>query len=126
MRIEQALDRFAMQPISRQQPLQSGQKASLSFEQILKGAQSDEGVKFSKHALLRMEQRDLSLADTERAQLNEAVQTANGKGIRDSLVLLGGKAFIVNVPNNVVVTVVGKEEMAEQTVFTNIDGVILA
>ena len=40
------------------------------------------------------------------------------KGARDSLILMGELAFVVNVPSKTVVTALTKDQMKEQ-VFTN-------
>jgi flagellar operon protein len=87
------------------------------------GAQ--QGVKFSGHALQRIERRGISLDASTTARLNEGVSRAASKGARDSLVLVDDTAFVVSVPNRTVITAVDREHMKEQ-VFTNIDSAVIA
>ncbi|HBR31049.1 MAG TPA: hypothetical protein DD733_03085, partial [Clostridiales bacterium] len=44
---------------------------------------------------------------------------------RDSLILMNSRAFIVNIPSNVVITVMDGGEVSEQKVFTNLDGAVI-
>jgi len=86
--------------------------------------QSFESILFSKHAEKRLHSRGLAISDIEQSKLEGAVSTLEKKGAKDSLVLMGELAFIVNVPSKTVVTALSKEQMKEQ-VFTNIDSTIL-
>ena len=49
---------------------------------------------------------------------------AEQKGIRDSLVIVDQLAFIVNVPNQTVVTAMDSTETNEN-IFTNINGAVI-
>ena len=49
---------------------------------------------------------------------------AKEKGINESLVIVDELAFIVNVPNNTVITAINQNE-ANENVFTNIDGAVI-
>ncbi len=82
------------------------------------------GITLSTHARARLEQagRDLGASDMER--LARAVSSAGEKGARESLVLMDGLAFVVNVPNRTVVTAVGGSRLKEG-VFTNIDSAVI-
>ena len=57
-------------------------------------------------------------------RLQEAVSRAEQKGSRDSLILDGDQAFLVNIPNKTVVTAVDMMELRDR-VFTNIDSTVL-
>ena len=105
---------------------ETGQTADgLSFSDILK--QKQEGVtgslKFSKHASIRLEQRGISLTDGQVKRLEDGTMRASMKGIKDSLVIVDDMAFIVNVPNQTVVTAMDSKNTAEN-IFTNIDGAV--
>ena len=106
---------------------ETGQTADgLSFSDILK--QKQEGVtssslKFSKHASIRLEQRGISLTDGQVKRLEDGTMRASMKGIKDSLVIVDELAFIVNVPNQTVVTAMDSKNTAEN-IFTNIDGAV--
>lgn len=82
-------------------------------------------LKFSGHAKTRLESRDLSLSNVEMQKLESAVSKAEKKGANDLLVLMDEKAFIINVPNNTVVTVMDKNKLQEN-VITNIDSAVFA
>ena len=112
-----------IQPGSSNQQIQ---KPSISFEDLLKKQVFDNTeVKFSKHAESRLETRNINLTDEQKSKLNEAINKANAKDVKDSLVLVDDIAFVVNVKNKTVVTVMNKDEMKEN-VFSNIDGAVIA
>ncbi len=102
--------------------------AGLSFQELLaqKAAPVDKTgeLKFSKHALQRLDERDISLSTEQSERLNQGISMASEKGIKDSLVLVDSLAFIVNVPNQTVITAMGADESAEH-VYTNIDGAVI-
>ena len=81
-------------------------------------------LKFSKHALGRLNDRNIELSEGQLERLNEGAQRAEQKGIRDSLVIVDELAFIVNVPNQTVVTAMDSTE-TNNNVFTNINGAVI-
>jgi flagellar operon protein len=83
------------------------------------------GIKFSKHAQERLEQRQIRLNDADKQQLEKAVSLAEQKGSQDSLVFLRDMAFIVSVKNKTVVTAIDNAHLRDN-VFTNIDSAIVA
>lgn len=101
-------------------------KEGLSFQDILneKSGQTEEGVKFSKHASSRLADRNIHLTDGQIKRLGEGTQKAGERGIKESLVLVDHLAFIVNIPNNTVVTAMNQTE-TDNNVFTNIDGAVI-
>jgi flagellar operon protein len=84
-----------------------------------------EPLRFSKHAMERVQRRGIQLDSSTLGRLQEGVGRAAGKGSRDSVVLVDGTAFVVSVNNRTVLTAVGSEHMHEQ-VFTNIDSAVIA
>ena len=86
---------------------------------------SEEPVKFSKHAMNRLSLRNIELTNEQMDRLNQGKMEASEKGIKDSLILVDQLAFIVNVPNNTVVTAMDQTEN-KSNVFTNIDGAVIA
>ena len=81
-------------------------------------------VSFSRHLLDRINRRNLQVGPEETRKLSEAIDKAEAKGSKDSLVLLNDLAFIVSVQNRKVVTAMNKNNMNEG-VFTNIDSAII-
>ena len=94
-----------------------------SFDSIFK--EELEKIKFSNHAMKRLELRNIQLSDEDLSKIQNAVEKAESKGAKDSLVMMDNTAFIVNIPNRTVVTAM---EVAQSTdnVFTNIDSVVFA
>ncbi|HUX93280.1 MAG TPA: hypothetical protein VMV36_05685, partial [Ignavibacteriaceae bacterium] len=52
-------------------------------------------VKFSNHALKRLDSRNIQLNDNEINKIQNAVQKAESKGSKDSLVMMNNTAYIV-------------------------------
>jgi flagellar operon protein len=98
-------------------------EATSSFDAIFK--EELEKVKFSNHALKRLESRNIQLSDDEITKIQNAVDKAESKGSKDSLVMMDKTAFIVNIPNRTVVTAI-EVANSNENVFTNIDSVVFA
>ena len=84
-----------------------------------------EKLKFSNHALKRLENRNISLSDADLGKIQNAVEKAESKGSKDSLVMMNDTAFIINIPNKTVVTAMPLNN-SEENIFTNIDSVVFA
>lgn len=101
----------------------------VSFQDILARKSLDAAIrkplKFSKHASNRLADRNIELTANQMERLAEGAQKAGVKGIRDSLVMVDNLAFIVNVPNSTVVTAMDQNQ-ADENIFTNIDGAVIA
>ena len=96
----------------------------LSFQEVLQKQHGSGEVRFSKHAAGRLAERNIELTTGQMERLNEGAAKAGQKGIKESLVLVDELAFIVNIPNNTVVTAMNQSDAA-QNVFTNIDGAVI-
>lgn len=90
-------------------------------KEISRGASN---VQFSKHAAQRVRERGIDMNENLLQDLNQAVLKARAKGARDVVVIGSQEAFIVNIPNNVVVTTMNESEM-KNNIFTNIDSAVL-
>jgi len=97
--------------------------SAVSFQEIL-NQKTGADVKFSKHATNRLADRNINLTGEQMQRLNAGTRKAGAKGIQESLVLIDELAFIVNVPNNTVITAMDQEE-TNANVFTNIDGAVI-
>lgn len=83
------------------------------------------GVTFSKHAIERIESRDIDINSSGTLErLNKAVEIASEKGSNETLVLVDDTAFVVNVKNNKVITTMGRQDMMGN-IFTNIDSTVI-
>ena len=69
-------------------------------------------------------QRNIRLSDADWRSINQAVDKAGAKGIKNSLVLKGDLALLVNIPSKTVMTAVEKGSEQEQ-IFTKIDGAVI-
>ena len=119
--IQQMTDQYLNQRIEKR-PAVTDQ---ITFEEVLRQKQFEaKPLKFSKHAAMRLESRNINLSSEQSERLSEGVQKAGEKGIRDSLVIVDSLAFIVNIPNKTVVTAMEQSE-ADRNVFTNIDGAVI-
>ena len=81
-------------------------------------------ITLSKHAQARMMTRNIVLDKNQVELLNTAVERARQKGIRDTLVLMDGNAFVVNVNSTTIITAANRETLKDR-VFTNIDGAVI-
>lgn len=122
--INQITDQYLNQQKANKVTKNDGVSFQEVFEKTRARASENEEVKFSKHASLRLNARNISLSDTQIQRLQEGTSKAEAKGINDSLVIVDDLAFIVNVPNRTVVTAINQNE-AEENIFTNIDGAVI-
>jgi flagellar operon protein len=96
--------------------------AGPAFSETLARAQE---VHFSNHALNRLESRDIQLTPDNVNRLSNAIDKAEKRGGKSSLVMVDNLAFIVNVQNRTVVTAMDANQRGEG-VFTQIDSVVFA
>jgi flagellar operon protein len=110
--------------INKPQPVSgtSGSSFAAIFQEKLTG---EPELKFSAHALKRLESRQIALDGNDLARLKEAVNRADAKGAKESLILMDQLALVVSVRNRTVITAVDGDSMKEN-VFTNIDSAVIA
>lgn len=94
------------------------------FDKILQQKLGEKELKISHHAQMRMNTRNIHLTKQEMQKLNDAVDKADQKGVKESLVLMNDLAFVVSVKNRIVITAMDEPSIKEN-VFTNIDGAIV-
>lgn len=104
-------------PTTTGRPVESGAFAQVLQEELSAPA----AVRFSRHAAERMQRRGIQITPAELAKLGRAVQIAEAKGAKDSLVVSGPLSYVVHVPSKTVVTAL----YGEQQVFTNIDSAVV-
>jgi len=97
-----------------------------AFADVLRETQGGpQAIQFSKHALQRLERRQLEVDGATLGRLGDGLDRAAGKGSRDAVVLVDDTAFVVSVKNRTVITAVGRDQMKDH-VFTNIDSAVIA
>lgn len=110
--------------VNHQRPLNSAkeikQSSGQSFEQLLQANL----LKFSHHAEVRLQERGIQMKPEQMRKLEDAVQKAEAKGAKESLILMKEAAFIVNVENRTVVTALDGSSLS-QHVFTQIDSAVI-
>ena len=123
--IEQLQDTYLNEG-NKKQVTSSGN--ALSFQEVLEKRSNEYSqgseLKFSKHASSRLMTRQIELSDNQVARLEDGMQKANEKGIKDSLMIMDELAFIVNVASKTVITAMDQTENSEN-IFTNIDGAVI-
>ena len=97
------------------------------FKSLLKekvqDAKDNHGISLSLHAAKRLQERNLNMDSEEFFKLKGAMDKLRLKGGQDSLVITSKAAYIVDVPNNKIVTAIDKENMLDN-VFTKIDSTV--
>jgi flagellar operon protein len=103
-------------------PLQPTKVAGQGFQDVLSGVtvQNDTKVKYSSHALDRIERRGINISQSDEARLVSGIQTLKNKNVSDGLVVIDNKRFVVSVTNNTVITIMAS---GDRDVYTNIQGV---
>lgn len=124
--IEQLADQYRSKAIGTESRENT---SDLSFREILRQrseeAQEPGNLRFSKHAMNRLNDRNIELDNLQLERLKAGADKAGEKGIRDSLVIVDQLAFIVNVPNRTVVTAMDSTA-TDENIFTNINGAVIA
>lgn len=82
------------------------------------------GVRFSQHALDRMQSRNLNFNNDDLLKLNDAVEKIAQKGAKESLVYMNDVALVVSVTNKTVITAMDGKS-AKDNIFTNIDSAVI-
>lgn len=95
-----------------------------SFNEVLNKIKSNESVKFSKHAMDRLNSRNISLTDQDINRINTAIDKAGQKGVKEALIMMDDKVFIASVQNKTIITAAVDDQLRD-SVFTNIDGAVI-
>lgn len=113
----------ALQRHSPRTEVQS-QTGNGTFLEALKQARKDANVTFSKHAEQRMNAWNHAGTHNYIEELDNAMDIAQAKGARSTLVLMKGVAFVVAPQSRTVVTVIPEDRMKDN-LFTSIDSAVL-
>ncbi len=114
-------------PVQGQAPspqVQNQMQSKKSFNEVLDTIVKQQEVKFSKHAIQRLEARNIQLNSSELNRIKDALYKANQKGIKETLILMDNKAFVASVQNKTIITAT-LEEQLKDSVFSNIDGAVI-
>lgn len=103
--------------------LKPTQKVERSFANELTKAGS-RGITISKHAAQRLHSRGVTISAERMEQLSRAVDKAEEKGSRETLALADDAAFVISVPNRVMITAFDRDNLREGVV-TSIDSAVI-
>jgi flagellar operon protein len=81
-------------------------------------------VKISKHAMERIKTRNIELDGKDLKKLTDAIDKADSKGAKESLLLYKDVAFIASIRNKTIITAVDGQN-AKDNIFTNIDSAVI-
>lgn len=93
-----------------------------SFAEVLSQAADTAKLKFSAHAMARIEQRGMQLTPHDVETMGRVVNQMADKGTKAAYLSYGTDGFVVNVPNRTVITAMSHDT---EKVVTNIDGVAI-
>jgi flagellar operon protein len=111
------------------QPVEIPPTSSPSFRSVLESAAASqraanattsEPLRFSAHAMQRLQSRNISLTSDDVTKMNAMADKAAAKGAKNSLFIVRDVAMVVSIKNRTVITAVDSDSMKEN-VFTNID-----
>lgn len=103
----------------------SVQKGGKPFAEVLnKEIKEQEQLRFSAHAMRRIEERQVPMGSNALHRLDQGIRQLEAKGSRNSVVFVDDTAFVVSVRNKTVVTAVDRNN-ANSNIFTNIDSVAI-
>ncbi len=88
-------------------------------------AEAEEGVRLSRRAIARLAARDRLLGEADDQVLNAALDTLQGRGAHKALVLTSDDAWIVGVPQRIVVDAMSRAEALGQ-IFIDLDSTYVA
>jgi flagellar operon protein len=113
-------------PVPKQpqgQKTQSAQKVDFksALDEVIGKSQK---VSFSAHARARLFSRGVQLTDAKLEELSKAIDKAESKGSRESLVLTGDAAYVVAVKNRTVITAFDPNNLRDGVV-TSIDSAVI-
>ncbi len=81
-------------------------------------------LKLSGHAQTRLQSREIQLQKEQWERVLGGVDRAEGKGARESLVMVDDVALVVSVKNRTVITAMDRQNLMNN-VFTNIDSAVI-
>lgn len=85
---------------------------------------NDRNIAFSKHASQRLFSRGINLDEDKLNAIADAVDKAQEKGSKETLILSDDTAFVVSVDNRTIITAFDKENLREGVV-TSIDSAVI-
>lgn len=100
-------------------PIQPGEQ---NFREVFERFSTDEkeSIRFSSNAQQKLERAGIQLSPAEKTRLGNGFKALEYKGVKDGLVVVDDRRFVVSVANKTVITMMTSRD---REVFTNIEGV---
>ena len=114
----------AVSPAQLHKPIVNGNRQPINGKSNFQTILDQQFIKFSHHAEQRLQERGIQFKPEQIAQLDSAIDRAASKGAKDTLMMLGGTALIVNVPSRTVITAMDSKSMKDN-IFTQIDSAVI-
>ena len=97
----------------------------LAFKQVFSEELAGKrGVTFSKHASERLFSRGIEMPQERLNQISDAIDKAETKGSKETLILTDDTALVVSVKNRTVITAFDKQNLRDGIV-TSIDSAVI-
>ncbi|MDQ0159089.1 TIGR02530 family flagellar biosynthesis protein [Alkalibacillus salilacus] len=94
-----------------------------SFKSVLQQV-AGEGIKVSKHAQKRLDERGIHISDQQWSQIENKMSEAKQKGVTDSAIVTRDAVLVASTKNDTIVTAMDRSEASDQ-LLTNINGTIV-
>ncbi|RKX25527.1 MAG: hypothetical protein DRP45_05710 [Candidatus Zixiibacteriota bacterium] len=99
--------------------------SDVSFKQMFSAELAENrGVSFSKHASERLFSRGIELSNEQLNAIASAIDKADAKGSRETLILMDDLALVTSIKNRTVITAFDREHLREGVV-TSIDSAVI-
>lgn len=116
----------SLQETGKRSENQAPKRAEDSFQNVLNREiqKSEDPIKISGHASKRLMERNICLNENDMKVIGKAMDKADAKGAKDSLMLYKDIAFIASIQNRTLITAIAPQN-SEESVFTNIDSAVI-
>lgn len=107
---------------SKKRKVGSAEQKSTQFSNVLGQKLNDnKTIHFSKHANMRLTERNIILSQKDISKISEAMDIAEAKDIKNALIVTDKTVYIANIKSRTIITAL---ESMKGRVFTNVDGVV--
>jgi flagellar operon protein len=106
-------------------PAKGSAPSSESFQSVMsQQLGSSRPVQMSKHASERLFSRGINISDDRMQQVSQALDKAEDKGSRETLILFDDMALVASVKNRTIITAFDRDKLREGVV-TSIDSAVI-
>jgi flagellar operon protein len=112
-------------PMAPQKTNSSARSGAVDFKSTLdQMVDKSQKVRFSAHARARLHSRGVNLSQSKLDELSRAIDKADAKGAKESLILSDEAAYVVSVQNRTIITAFDRDNLRDG-VFTSIDSAVV-